>query len=198
MFEFSRTYFNSMLYDDPNSKLRIVIKEIPSFEIMEESYSLRVKTRHEEEDYIYRDYAIEHHTQQEKHSYPHLQFKFHTEEIGSFIIKLYFENSDEYKRAILGFIYKIKSVLENLEKYKKGITEEMLVLDLVNKLDKEGDFLMNKIFESINKNGIELKELEKTRDKIKNLEKNYLLNSFLGERNVNKIIEIHKKKRKNV
>ena len=93
---------------------------------------------------VHRDYAIEHHPG-ERHSFPHLQFKFHTEEIGQFRLRIDIKDSAEYKKAILGFIYKIKDVLKHLENFRKGITSEILVLDLVNDLKDEGNFLGQKI-----------------------------------------------------
>ena len=154
-FHFSKTYFNKLTFDDVEANIRIVVKETPSLEISEEDYSLRIETRHEEENVIHRNYAIEHHLEQQKHSSPHLQFKFHTEEIGTFWIELDLENQEEYEKAILGFIYKVKNVLGDLEKYRKGITNEIMILEQVNKLHAEGEFLAEKVSESIENSRIE-------------------------------------------
>ena len=143
---------------------------------------------------IHRKYAIEHHSTQEKHNYPHLQFKFHTEEIGSFCLRLSFNNSEEYKDAILGFIYKIKNILEDLEKFKPGISEDMLVLDLVNSLSKEGSFLSQKISESIEKYQIEFENNPSSKNKINSFKKNPLLIEFLGNEIVKKVIDKYQKK----
>tara|TARA_Y100000034_G_C6877367_1_gene401481 strand:- start:568 stop:876 length:309 start_codon:yes stop_codon:yes gene_type:complete len=97
-FHFSNKYFNTLTYDDIESNIRVVIKEIPSLDIHEEDYSLRVETHHEEAMMIHRKYAIEHHSKQDKHNYPHLQFKFHTEEIGSFWLRLEFKSQEEYDK----------------------------------------------------------------------------------------------------
>lgn len=185
-FHFTKIYFSKLIFNDEKSKIRVVIKETPSLEVTEEDYSLRVETRHKEDKLIHRDYAIEHHISQPKHSYPHMQFKFHTEEIGTFRIRLDFESSDEYKRAILGFIYKIKDVLKDLEKYREGITNEIMVLDLVNKLSQEGEFLIQKISESLSKYQIEFDQYNRIKNK--QLEKNYLLTDFLGKDNIRKIL----------
>jgi len=186
-FKFSETYFNTLLFDDSESNIRVVIKETPSLEIEQEQYSLRIKTRHEEKEDIYRDYAIEHHPKQEKHKYPHLQFKFHTEEVGTFRLNLSFKNKKEYRRAILGFIFKIKRVISDLEKYKQGITEEILKIDEVNKLEEEGCFLSSKMAESITNSQIEFDGNDPPRDKINKLNQNPLLLDFLGKENVEKI-----------
>lgn len=193
-FHFSKLYFNKLIYDDQDSKIRVVVKETPSLEVSEEDYSLRVETRHEEEQVVHRNYAIEHHSRKLKHNYLHMQFKFHTEEVGTFWIRLDFKDSEEYKKAVLGFIYKIKNILEDLEKFKKGITKEILVLDLVNKLHKEGEFLTNKISESLIKYQIEFKDYGHERDKVESLNKNPLLIDFLGEDNVKKIVGSYNKK----
>lgn len=174
---FSKKYFNKFIFDKDN--LRVVVKEIPSINISEEEYSLRVSTRYEDPKTIHRDYAIEHHLGS-KHSYPHLQFKFHTEEIGQFRIRIDIKDSEEYKKAILGFIYKIKSVLNHLEKFRRGITSEILVLDLVNTLKDEGLFLDQKINKGIKKYSLEFDQTKKL-DKLK---KNPLLIDFLGEKNI--------------
>ena len=185
VFHFSKTYFRKFIFDE--DRIRIVIKETPSLEIHEEDYSLRIDTRHWKDKPIHRDYAIEHHLSQKKHDHPHLQFKFHTEEIGSFWIRLDFKDAEEYRKAILGFIYKIKNILESLENIKEGITSEILVLELVDKLKEEGDFLDRKITESFQKYGIELKDTEKTREKINKLKNSQVLLDFLGKKNIEKI-----------
>ncbi len=188
-FHFSKKYFNKLSYDDFESNIRVIIKEIPSLSVFEEDYSLRVETHHEEHSMIHRQYAIEHHSNQDKHNYPHLQFKFHTEEIGSFWLRLEFKDEKEYKKAILGFIYKIKNVLEDLNKFKPGISEEILVLSLVNNLSKEGDFLNQKISESIIDHQLEFQSYGYAKDKVKSLNKNPLLLDFLGKENVNKVVD---------
>lgn len=181
-FHFTKKYFNKLSYDDVKSNIRIVVSEIPSLNVYEEDYSLRIETYHTG---VHRKYAIEHHQNQEKHYYPHLQFKFYTEKIGSFWIRLDFKDSDEYERAILGFIYKIKLILSALEKIKKGITSEILILDLVNELESEGEFLSKKINESIERYNIEFKD--KSFDVTK-LKENKLILNFLGKNNVQKMI----------
>lgn len=186
-FHFTPKYFNKTSLDDNSFKLRISIMETPSIEVSEEDYSLRIETRHEDKRLIHREYAIEHHSKQDKHNYPHLQFKFHTEEIGSFWIRLDFENSDEYDMAIKGFIYKIKGVLLDLERLRKGITHEIMVLKEVDKLEAEGNFLTEKIAESIGKSQIEFKDTSNTKQTCANLQNNPLLLEFLGKSNVNKI-----------
>jgi len=77
----------------------------------------------------------------------------------------------------LGFIYKIKSVLKPLEEYKKGIIENVLVLELVDKLQSDEKFLNKKIAESLSQNRIEFDNPEK----IKNAKTNPLLVEFLGK-----------------
>jgi len=192
-FHFSKIYFNKLEYDDRESNIRVIVKEIPSLEIFEEDYSLRVETQHEEDRPIHRKYAIEHHSKFDKHNYPHLQFKFHTEEIGTFRLRLDFQSQEEYKKAILGFIYKIKDVLNDLERLKKGICKEILVLDLVNELSEQGEFLSNKIAESIMKYKVEFQNYGYARDKVKKLNENHLLIDFLGKDNIKKIIETYNK-----
>ncbi|MDI6738251.1 MAG: hypothetical protein QME12_07110 [Nanoarchaeota archaeon] len=188
-FHFAPKYFNKMSLDDDSFKLRISIMETPSIEVSEEDYSLRIETRHEDKRLIHREYALEHHSRQEKHNYPHLQFKFHTEEIGSFWIRLDFENSDEYDRAIKGFIYKIKGVLLDLERLRKGIANEIMVIKEVDKLKAEGNFLTEKIAESIGKSQIEFKDSGNTKQTCANLQNNPLLLEFLGKSNVTKIVK---------
>jgi len=194
-FYFSKKYFNKLIYDDMESNIRVIIKEIPSLDVSEEDYSLRVDTHHEEEKLIHRKYAIEHHSEQDKHNYPHLQFKFHTEEIGTFWLRLEFNTQEEYKKAILGFIYKIKNVLGDLERFKPGICNDILVLDLVNNLSNEGGFLSQKISESVTKHRLEFKNYGYTREKVNSLNKNPLLIDFLGKDNVTKVIDSYTKKK---
>jgi hypothetical protein len=183
-FHFSKKYFKETIFDDPATNIRVVVEETPSMDIEAEDYSLRVETRHLKlEKPIHRTYAIEQHKHQIKHNFPHLQFTFHTEAIGTFHLRLDFESVDEYHNSILGFIYKIKGVLENLEPIKEGITEEILIIDLVENLSDKGKFLEQKISESINKYGLEFKRGVETNK----IDSNPLLIEFLGMKNIEDI-----------
>lgn len=196
-FHFSKIYFNKLTLDDPKTRIRVVVNETPSLDIAQEEYSLRVATRHEENKTIHRDYAIEHSLPPSKHDFPHVQFKFHTEEIGQFRVRIDFESQEEYKKGVLGFIYKIKNILSYLEEFKKGITEEILVVDLVNNLENESELLTNKIHEGIKKYSVIFDE-EGARDRLKRLEQNKLLLGFMGLDNVKLIEESYRPIKRNV
>lgn len=189
-FYFSNKYFNKKIFDDSYYNIRVEIKETPSLEISEEEYSLRITTRYEKSKSVYRNYAIEHNLPPAKHCFPHLQFKFHSEGIGQFRIRIDIKNKEEYKNAILGFIYKIKEVLGDLEKIREGITNEILVLRLVNKLEKEGEFLTKKIHEGIKKYSLEFDEKKRLRDKLRKLEEHRLLHGFIGKNNIKLIKDL--------
>ena len=197
-FTFSKKYFKRMIFDDPETSIRVVVKETASMDIEHEDYSLRIETRHQETKPVHRNYAIEHHKRQEKHQYPHLQFTFHTEEIGTFWLRLDFKDEEEYQNAILGFIYKIKNILQDLEKYKEGIANDILVLELVDNLSNEGKFLTSKIKESVEKYQVEFQDYLKERDAISKINSNELLIDFLGESNLKKIEEAYKQKRRKI
>ncbi|MBI2547994.1 hypothetical protein HYW21_01455 [Candidatus Woesearchaeota archaeon] len=179
-FHFTKIYFRKYILDDPDSKIRVVIKEKPSIEITEEDYSLRITTRYEYAKIIHRDYAIEHHLPPAKHAFPHLQFKFHTEGIGQLRIRIDVLNEEEYRKAILGFIYLTKNILGELEQFRDGITNEILVLDLVAKLDKESKFLLQKIQQGIQKYALEF-DKGSSQEKIQALGNHPLLLSFIGK-----------------
>ena len=100
-FHFSKIYFNKLELTDGNSRIMVRIKEFPSLEVAEERYSLRITTRHEEDKTIHRDYAIEHALPPAKHDFPHVQFKFHTEEIGQFRVRVDFRDQEEYRKGVL-------------------------------------------------------------------------------------------------
>ena len=188
-FHFTKTYFNSTLFEDAQSRVRVVVDEKPSINLTEEEYSLRVSTRYEDMQTVHRNYAIEHYVPPSTHTFPHLQFKFHTEEIGQFRIRIDVQSDEEYKKAILGFIYKIRNVLMDLERLSKGITSKILVLHLVNTLSKEGDFLSQKVFEGVQKYSIEFDEKRGTGHKIERLKVNPLLLDFIGKKNLDLIEE---------
>jgi len=195
-FHFSKIYFNKLILDDPETKIRVVIDETPSLNISEEEYSLRITTRHEKGRLIHRNYAIEHSLPPSKHDFPHIQFKFHTEEIGQFRIRIDFKDQEEYKSGIQGFIYKIKEILGHLEQFKKGITNEILIIDMVNKLKEDGSFLSEKIKEGIKKYSIGFDEESGVRDKLKRLEQNQLLLGFMGLENIELIKDSYYKLKK--
>jgi hypothetical protein len=119
-----------------------------------------------------------------------------TEEIGQFRIRIDVKDSEEYKKSILGFIYKIKNVLGSLEQFREGITKEILVLDLVNKLDDEGRFLTQKIQEGINKYALEFDEENRLKSRLGKLGKNPLLLDFMGVNNIKLIEESYEKLKK--
>ena len=192
-FHFTKTYFNKTIFEDIESGVRVVVDEKPSFNLSEEEYSLRVSTRFEETKTVHRNYAIEHHMPPVKHSFPHLQFKFHTEEIGQFRIRIDLKDDEEYKMAVLGFIYKIKDVLTEMERFKKGLTEEILIIKLVSQLKEEGNFLMQKMGEGISKYRIEFDDKGK-REKLEKLKQNNLLLDFIGSDNMDKIEKEYLKK----
>jgi hypothetical protein len=177
-FHFTKTYFNLLLFEDAKAGVRVVINETPSINMAEEEYSLRVSTRFIS-GMIHKDYAIEHHLPPLKHNFPHLQFKFHTEEIGQFRIRIDVNNEEEYRQAILGFIYKIKKQIEKLENLSEGITNKILVVELVNELENEENVLNNKILEGIKKCNVEFDMMEN--NKIEKLKQNALLIEFFGK-----------------
>lgn len=144
---------------------------------------MRISTRHESPEVIHRNWAIEHHLPPTKHCFPHLQFKFHTEEIGQFRIRIDIADQDEYRKVILGFIYQIKQILNNLETFKKGITEEILVLELVNQLEPESGFLFEKIKQGVQTYSLEL-DKGITGSKLNKLNDHPLLRAFLGKENM--------------
>jgi hypothetical protein len=191
-FHFSKIYFNLLIYEDEKSKVRVEIDESPSINLNEEEYSLRISTRYEDCRTVHRNYAIEHHLPPNKHCFPHLQFKFHTEEIGQFRLRIDINDDIEYKRAILGFIYKTKEILGDLEKLSKGITSKMMVINLVNKLNKEGDFLSNKIEQGIKKYSLEFDRKRINKESVTKLKENPLLLNFIGSKNLKNIISNHK------
>jgi len=189
----SKRYFLKESYDDPQSGIRIVVSERGHFQVLDEDYSLRVSTRYVHTKLVSRDYAIEHH-QTQPHSFPHLQFKFATEEIGQFRIRIDIKNPQEYEKAILGFIYKIMRVIRDLESLKRGITNEILIIDEVQKLRQESDFLDYKINEGIQKYMVSFNSKERPIEQIMKLKKNPLLLDFIGNTNLEVMEEMIRKK----
>ena len=78
--------------------------------------------------------------------------------------------------------------MESLEKIREGITNEILVLDLVDALKKEGDFLTSKIHEGILKYALAFDEEYGLRSKLVKLEHHPLLLNFMGINDI-KLIE---------
>lgn len=191
----SNKYFREKIYEDSSANIRVEITESGSVAMEDEDFTLRVKTRHEflevdvesddEPKAIARTYGIEHHSEP-PHDKPHLQFKFHADEIGKFRIRVDFANVAEYEKGVLGFIYKIKGVLEDLERIKKGVTSDVMVLELVNSLSDEWDFLTKKIQEGLKNYSIDFEE--KRGGDITKIKDNKLLIDFLGNANI-EIIE---------
>ncbi len=190
--KYSKKYFNIDTYDDTKSGIRVEIHEGGSIHIEEEEFSLRVKTRSERDNPKNRNYAIEHHDGP-PHNFPHIQFKFVTEEIGKIRIRIDLKNPEEYNRAVLGFIYKIKEVIEELEDHKKGITNEVMVLELVNGLKDESKFLTEKLIQGVNKYSLDFEDKKLYPEGIKKLEANPLLIDFLGKPVVSSIKKEYKK-----
>lgn len=184
---FTKKYFKQQVYDDSSARVRVEVKETPSISLHEEEYYLGISTRYEKPKATSRHYSIAHHSKQTKHSFPHLQFNFHTEEIGQFRIRIDIKDNNEYEKAILGFIYKIKTVLEDLENLSKGITNQILVIPLVNELGEEGAFLTSKIQEGIIKYGVGFDKRRIKKDSINKAATNPLLTEFLGSKSISLI-----------
>jgi hypothetical protein len=178
--KYSNKYFHTTTYEDSKSGVRVEVSEGGNVNITEEGFSLRVKTRSERYMPKHRNYAIEHHPDP-PHDFPHIQFKFITEEIGTIRIRIDLKDSEEYDRAVLGFIYNIKNVLEELETHKKGITAEVMVLELVNKLEKESNFLSQKLIQGVAKYSLDFEDRKLHPGGINKLKENRLLIDFLGE-----------------
>ena len=172
-FQFLHEYFNSKQFSE--HAIRIEIEETPSFDIQEDEYSLRATLRFLNEN---RTTAIEHHPHQERHREPHLQFKLHCDGVGVIRVILTIANEEEYYNAVLGFIYKMKTVLMSLEEVHPGITNAILKIDRVNELAKHGMFLQEKIQESISTVTLERRP---ARSNIESIRSNPLLLSFIGK-----------------
>lgn len=177
-------YFNKKILDDFNCHLRIEISEEPCINIYEEDYSLRIITSHENEgNHISRNYAIEHHLNQELHNYPHLKLRFHSERIGQLFLKIDIDSKEDYIKVIKGFIFQIKKILEKFERIRPNIVREILVLDLVNKLEKEYNHFLKKIDESIAKHNVEFqKKIDGSL--LDNVKNNDLLRLFFNEKQI--------------
>lgn len=184
-FQFLHKYFKKESLKDFDNEIYINITETPTFNIKEEDYSLRIETC--QESNTHRKYAVEHHLGQ-KHNKPHLQFKFHSEKIGSIWINLIFETEEEYKKGIEGFIFHSKNIFKELENEHKNLCEEMMHLKEVESLAKEGEFLQEKVTQSIKKGFIEFQNCldEKRKELIQNHE---LLNMFVGEKNIQLLLK---------
>jgi len=188
--QFSNTYFKKKILDDTEARIRVVIKENSCIEMSEEEYSLRITTRYEDPKTVHREWAIEHHLPPAKHSFPHLQFKFHSEGVGQFRLRIDIANNDEYSKVILGFIYQIKNILNDMEKFREGITQEMLVLELVDELKKESYFLDEKIRNGLKKYSVEF-DRGYSYQNFGRLTNNPILKNFLGKDNLELIEDIY-------
>ncbi len=188
--KYSDKYFNKKIFDEAG--IRVEIKEGGNIAIEEEEFSLRVTTRSERDHPKNRNYAIEHHTDP-PHDFPHIQFKFFTDAIGKIRIRVDLADAEEYDRAVKGFIYKIKNVLEDLEDHKDGITAEIMVLDLVNNLEAESDFLTTKLLEGVQKYSLKFEDKKLVPEGITKLKENPLLLEFLGEPVITSIEEEYEK-----
>lgn len=180
-FQFLHEYFKQEVLNDFENRIFIAVKEKPSFNIKEEDYSLRLETCHKED--VHRNYAIEHHLKQDKHDVPHLQFKFHSEKIGSIWLNLFFKNEEEYKKGIEGFIFHSKHIFEDLENEHPNLTREMMFLENVLTLQDQGTFLQEKITQSIQEGLIEFQNIL-DKDKKELIKSHILLNKFIGSKNV--------------
>jgi len=179
-FQFLYEYFKKSKINDFENDIHIEITETPSFNISEEDYSLRIETCSEGD--IHRDYAVEHHLGQ-KHEKPHLQFKFHSEKIGSIWINLLFEDEAEYKEGIEGFIFHSKNIFLDLESEHENLCEELMYVEKVDKLEAQGKFLQTKITKSIVLGLTEFKNCT-DQNRVQLIKNHELLNIFIGEHNV--------------
>lgn len=155
-FQFLPIYIKNRIYDKENVRIEII--EVPCQNPEEEEYRFRIKSRHEDEIIIHRDIAIEHHQPRETHPHgvEHVQFKLHSESLGKIRITLDIKNDTEYKKCILGFLYILRNLIKNLEKFSSNISNEVLNLELFDKLENNYYFLRKKIDSSLIESKIDM------------------------------------------
>ena len=189
--KYSEIYFKTTYKEWDSENIKIEITESATHDHKNEEFHLRIKTTKgnynieldDDENYIIRNYGIEKH-ETEPHNHPHLQFKFSTEKIGKIRIRIDLKNNTEYDKAITGFIYNMKFVLDNIEQ-SLNISSEIMNNTLVTELKENGLFLLQKLEKGIIKYST---ELENDAD-VSEIEKDELINLFLGKRNTKLLIE---------
>ncbi|MBT6520258.1 hypothetical protein HOK51_10530 [Candidatus Woesearchaeota archaeon] len=189
--KYSEIYFKTTYKEWDSENIKIEITESATHDHKNEEFHLRIKTTKgnynieldDDENYIIRNYGIEKH-EAEPHNHPHLQFKFSTEKIGKIRIRIDLKNNTEYDKAITGFIYNMKFVLDNIEQ-SLNISSEIMNNTLVTELKENGLFLLQKLEKGIIKYST---ELENDAD-VSEIEKDELINLFLGKRNTKLLIE---------
>ena len=179
-FVFVRDYFKNTEFISKLNDIRIEVNEQASFDFESDEYHLRIVLQTQSQ---VRNVAIEHHPKQTEHNLPHLQFKLKAEGFGVIYVDLALLSQEEYRQAILGFIYKTKSLFRLFEDTHPGITAHILHIDRVDTLELEGRFFDEKISQAF----IEIRRERESAD-FHQLRHNSLLLTFLGADKVQELI----------
>ena len=148
--------------DDSNSS--ILITNEPDYrEQINIEFSMRFEHHEYQKETVFqRDFAIEHHPpEKSEHTDPHLQIKIHgndsNDKVGKLWLTLTLKDDEEYERCIKGFICVLDEITHIC---KKNLDKELLDLSEIKKIQPEKEFLMNKVKESLEANGIKYKPSE--------------------------------------
>jgi hypothetical protein len=144
---------------DDDYKSTILIKSTQNYE---EQITIEFSTRFEHHEFspdsciFQREFAIEHHPEDTStHTKPHLQLRIHgseEEKVGKIWLTLELESDEEYETCIKGFFCILESIAENC---RKELGEELLDLEELDKIEDSKQFLLNKIKETLQNNGLE-------------------------------------------
>ncbi len=121
--------------------------------------------QYQDENVFQRDFSIEHHPLgKSDHDKPHLQIKIHgpakEDKIGKIWLTLILNEDDddlEYEKCIKGFMCVLEEITEIC---KEGLDKELLDLKQIEELKPDKEFLMYKIKESLETDGIEFLSAE--------------------------------------
>lgn len=156
--------------ENENYKSTILIKSTQDYE---EQITIEFSTRFEHHELssdiciFQREFALEHHPEDiSRHTKPHLQLRIHgseEEKVGKVWLTLELDSDDEYETCIKGFFCVLEKIAENC---KKELGEELLDLDELKKLEDSKLFLLNKVKETLQTNGLEFESPDGKKEQI--------------------------------
>lgn len=126
-------------------------------------FSIKFEYKKEYKEKIFqREFKIEHHPEDKStHTKPHVQIYGHgpikENKVGELWITLPLETEEDYTKCIEGFLNILQRMISLCE---KGLESDMLNIELLQNLEKQREFLLEKINESLRNELIEFKDIE--------------------------------------
>ncbi|MBU0629192.1 MAG: hypothetical protein KKC75_08450 [Nanoarchaeota archaeon] len=153
-----------VIIEKPNYRATILMESRLDYrERITVEFSIKFEYKRQHKEKIFqREFKIEHHPEDKStHTRPHVQIYGHgpvkKDKVGELWITLPIEKEEDYVKCIGGFLNILQDMITLCE---EGLENDMLNISLLKELEKQKEFLLIKINESLKNELIEFKDPE--------------------------------------